>query len=425
MRWQVRPSGIAGEAAVPGDKSISHRALMLAALADGTSSIRGLGDGEDVASTVACLRALRVRIERSGDQVCVQGGALRPPSAPLDAGNSGTTMRLLSGILAGQPFDSVVTGDASLCRRPMGRIARPLMEMGTQVDTEDGHAPIRIRGGRLRAIRYRCDPPSAQVKSCVLLAGLFAEGSTSVWETVATRDHTERLMRATGIAVDAKEQTVAVHGPARPRAFDLCVPGDLSSAAFLLAGAAIAGVGDVTVRDVGLNPTRTGFLQVLRRMGCDLETSEEREEGGEPVGSIRVRPAPLTGVEIGADEAATMLDELPLVALLGTVAAGETRVTGAGELRVKESDRIATVAAELGRLGAAIEEQPDGFRVRGSRLQGTRVQSHGDHRVAMMLGLAGLIAAGETIVEGAEAAAVSFPCFGSTMRGLGGMIHDA
>lgn len=426
MKWLVRQSRLgSGALDVPGDKSISHRALMLAALAEGRSELRNLGPGADVGSTASCLAELGPKVAPLNGSVVVEGRPFTAPPDVLDAGNSGTTMRLLSGILAGQSFRSVLSGDDSLRRRPMLRVARPLEEMGARVSTVDGHAPIQISGGDLRGITYDMPVPSAQVKSCVLLAGLFAAGETTVRETLRTRDHTERMLRATGVAVVQDELSTSVRGGSRLRPFNLSVPGDFSSAAFLFAAAAL--FDGMTVRNVGVNPTRIAFLSVLERMGCRIEMSDVQERGGEPVAAITVMPGNLAGVDIGGGEAPEMLDELPLVALLAAVAHGETRVTGAAELRVKESDRIATIVAELGKLGADVSELPDGFVVHGRGLHGltgAECDSHADHRVAMTLTLAALLAKGETTVGGAESVGISYPSFDADLRSLGAKIDE-
>lgn len=424
MRWVIHPSSVSGHTTVPGDKSISHRALMLAALAEGSSTIGNLATGADVQSTTGCLDALGSNITRNNGTLIVSGGELRQ-SPPLDAGNSGTTMRLLSGILAGEPFESAVTGDASLRRRPMNRIVEPLELMGAEVESVAGHPPLRIHGGGLTGITYRTPIPSAQIKSCILLAALFADGETTVKEPSATRDHTERLMRHAGIPVETDEVGIHVKGPVLPQPFRLDVPGDVSSAAFFLTGAALTS-STLSVAGVGTNPTRMGFLSLLERMGCRVSVSDETDPGGEPLGVVTISPEELKGIEIGPEDVPGCIDELPVVALLGSRARGTTRVTGASELRVKESDRIGVVTQELRRLGADIRELPDGFVVRGpSRLRGTRCHSHGDHRIAMMLALAGLIAEGETVVEGAETADVSYPGFAEKLRSLGAAIDAA
>lgn len=425
MKWRVRPSTISGTTMVPGDKSISHRALMIAALANGTSSIGNVSAGEDVASTINCLRELGAEIDNRAGTATVRGGRMREPSEILDAGNSGTTARLLSGILAGQSFTSVVTGDDSLRSRPMDRIAEPLERMGARVETAEGRLPLRLQGGSLRGLAYRPSVPSAQVKSCVLLAGLFAEGQTRVAESTPTRDHTERLLRYAKVPMATNHSVATVTGGTLPSPFRIDVPGDISSAAFLLTASVITG-SPLTVREVGVNPTRTGFLCLLRRMGCQVTTAGESEQGGEPVADVSVFPARLRSIAIMEEEVPGCIDELPLVALLATAAHGTTTVRGAAELRAKESDRIAVVVRELHGLGADIRELPDGFVVQGPcRLTGRHCNSHGDHRIAMMLAVAGLMAEGETIVDGAEAAGVSYPTFAGTLKTLGADIHES
>ena len=345
MKWLVRPSELdIGMVSVPGDKSISHRGLMLSAIAAGRSEITNLAPGADVTLTASCLRALGADITGDVEKTVVHGGKLVEAPGYLDAGNSGTTMRLLSGILAGQPFVSTLTGDESLRSRPMRRIAEPLEQMGARVITRSGRAPIRIEGGELRGMTFEPEVPSAQVKSCILLAGLHASGWTLVREPVLTRDHTERMLRFAGISMTTKDHTVTVKGGQRPLPLRIAVPGDFSSAAFLLVAGTFAG--NVSVRSVGVNPTRTAFLRVLERMGCRLEVTGQTEQGGEPVATISVQPNDLRGTDIGPTQAPEMLDEMPLIALLGTVATGQTRVTGAAELRVKESDRISVVVAD-------------------------------------------------------------------------------
>jgi 3-phosphoshikimate 1-carboxyvinyltransferase len=414
---------LGGTLQVPGDKSIAHRALMLAALADGTSHIRNLPAGEDVHSTARCMRGLGAMVASwDGEARVVATGVLEQPAHDLDAGNSGTTMRLLAGILSGQTFHSCLDGDDSLRRRPMGRVIEPLSAMGATIRSDGGRAPLAIDGGDLRGIRYTLPVASAQVKSAILLAGLFADGSTEVIEPVPTRDHTERMLAAAGLSASQTRGSVVVEGGKRPSPLALTVPGDMSSAAFLLAGAALTG-GEVTVTHVGVNPTRTGFLNVLERMGAQIDITDERKEAGEPVAGVTVRGVCRRPVTVEAEEVPALIDELPLVALLATQAEGTSVVSGAAELRVKESDRIATVTAQLRRLGAEIEERPDGFAVRGPvRLVGAAVESGGDHRLAMLLAIAGCIASGETIVEGAESSAVSYPGFERALTGVDGEI---
>ena len=398
-----------GEVRLPGDKSISHRALILGAIADGTSSLRGLSQGEDVRSTAACLRALGVEVAEG--TVAGRGvGGLRQASGPLDCGNSGTTMRLLAGLLAAQEFTSELTGDASLRKRPMDRVVEPLSAMGA----EASWPPLRVGGrGPLRGIEYRPPFPSAQVKSAVLLAGLFADGVTEIVETVATRDHTERMLRAMGAPVTPKGNGICVERTARLRPLALAIPGDVSAASFwLVAGGLIAG-SRIRIRDVGLNPTRTGFVELLRRTGFGVTAGATSEAGGEPVGWLEVAGTrDLAPVNLVADGAAEMIDELPVLAVAATQLPGTTRIAGARELRVKESDRIAAMAEGLQAMGADITTLDDGWEISGpSRLEGARVRSYGDHRVAMALAVAGLLARGETTIEGAECAAISYPGF--------------
>jgi len=367
-------------------------------------------------------------MEASHGVTRVQGGCLAAASRALDAGNSGTTMRLLAGILAGQTFDSCIDGDGSLRRRPMGRIVKPLRLMGADIQDNGGYPPLTMRAAGLQAVSYRLPVASAQVKSCLLLAGLFAVGTTSVVEPVPSRDHTERMFAATGIEIEesteALDRVVSVAGGQRPHAFSLEVPGDISSAAFLFAAAALTG-SSVTVRGIGVNETRTGFLGVLERMGCELQIRNRRLSTGEPVADVQVSGDIRQPLTVDASEVPRLIDELPLVALLASAAEGETTVSGAGELRVKESDRIASVATELARMGVSVEERSDGFRVRGPQgLRGAHCTAGGDHRMAMLLAVAGLAASGTTTVEGAEAADVSFPGFAATMSGLGGAIAE-
>ncbi|MCA1614730.1 MAG: 3-phosphoshikimate 1-carboxyvinyltransferase [Acidobacteria bacterium] len=437
-----------GRLRVPGDKSVSHRAAMLAALAEGRTRIENFSSSADCASTLEALRGLGVGVERDGSVVVVEGvgrgdGAprFRPPPAPLDCGNSGTTMRLLAGLLAAQPFASVLTGDESLSARPMRRVIDPLGRMGARVESVEGHAPLRVEGRRpLGAIRYEMPVASAQVKSCVLLAGLGAEGRTEVVEPRAqTRDHTERMLRWFGVRVETRELAgeggaegaregsvegpgrvvVSLEGGARLTARDLTVPGDISSAAFPLAAAALLPGSELELESVGLNPTRAAVLETFRSLGLALEVTDAREESNEPAGRIRVRSVggltPAThgaGVIRGA-LVPQLIDELPALAVVGTRVEGGLEIREARELRVKESDRIAATVANLRAMGAEVEEFEDGLRVAGPvRLRGARLKSYGDHRIAMAFAVAALSAEGETEIEGAEeCVAVSFPEF--------------
>jgi 3-phosphoshikimate 1-carboxyvinyltransferase len=415
----VEPAAsVRGDLAVPGDKSVSHRALLIGAIADGESSVRGLGISEDVLATVGAVRALGVEVELDGADVRVRGRGLRglrSPHGPIDCGNAGTLLRLLAGILAGQDGRFELTGDESLSRRPLERIAEPLALMGAGVETEDGHAPLAVEGGRLRAIRYELPVASAQVKSAVLLAGLYAEdGPTVVAEPVATRDHTERMLEGAGARVGRKPGAPSVWPAERLRPLRLEVPGDFSSAApFLVAASALSG-SEVRLHGVGVNPTRTGFLTVLERMGARVSVFNRRSVGGEPVADLEVAAAELVGTTVAPEEVPLLVDELPLFALIAGMARGDSVVSGAAELRVKESDRIETVRNVLRPLGIRIETRHDGFRVRGvpSRPKGGGVvKAGGDHRIAMLAGVAGLVSREGVRVEGAECVAISFPDF--------------
>lgn len=413
-----------GTVRVPGDKSLSHRALILGALAEGASHVRGWLPAGDTLATLRCVQALGIAVERADATTLTVRGrgldGLRAPAAPLDCVNAGTAMRLLAGVLAGQPFASTLDGSEQLRRRPMRRITAPLRQMGAQIADTDGHAPLHIRPAALHGMVHTLPVASAQVKSGILLAGLFADGPTTVSEPGPARDHTERMLRAMGaqVEVDGFRVTLTPGAPLRP--LDLTVPGDPSSAAFVLAAALLAAEGDVRVTGVGVNPTRTGLLDILAAMGAAIVCEGERLEGGEPVADLRVRRAELRGTTVGGDLIVRAIDEFPVLMVLATQAAGETLVRDAAELRVKETDRIAVMAAELRKLGAEIEEHPDGFRVVGpQRLRGAVVQGHDDHRVAMALAVAGLAADGETVVEDAACAHDSFPGFVETMGALG------
>lgn len=417
--WRLRgPAPVAGSVRVPGDKSISHRALLLGAVAHGDSEIRGLLRGEDCRATMAALGAVGVEIVESPDgTVCVRGRGLdawTEPESILDAGNSGTTLRLLAGLLAGRPFCSLLTGDGSLRRRPMRRIVDPLRAMGATVlgRADGGFPPLAIRGGRLRGIAWPSPVASAQVKSAVLLAGLQAEGETSVTEPTLSRDHTEQMLRAFGLAPRRDGTTVTVAGGARLTGTAVRVPGDLSSAAFLLVAAAARGGAEIRVRGVGVNPTRTGLLDVLERMGAEVRREQPRLEGGEPVADLVVRGRRLRGVQIGADLIPRLIDEVPVLAVAAAVAEGETVISGAAELRLKEVDRLSAVAEELGRMGAAVSVSQDSLRIRGgAALRGAAVSSRGDHRMAMSLAVAALFADGETVIRDVACADTSFPGF--------------
>jgi 3-phosphoshikimate 1-carboxyvinyltransferase len=414
---EVAPAAaLRGAAAVPGDKSISHRALLLAALAEGESELRGLLRAGDTESTISVLRQLGAEIEDGGRVVVVRGvglRGLREAAEPLDCGNAGTLLRLVSGILAGHGGRFALVGDESLSRRPQERIAEPLRLMGARIETTDGHAPVSLDGGALRAIRYAPPVASAQVKSAVLLAAVNASGATTVVEPRPTRDHTELMLEAGGVRVRRRPTSVTVDPVGALRLGDVAVPGDFSSAAPFLVAAALVPGSELTVHDVGLNPRRTGLLDVLERMGARLTVYHRRRVGGEPIGDVEVRAGHLVATTVDADEVPLLVDELPLVALAAGMAHGETVVRGAEELRVKESDRIEAVTSGLRAVGVRIRERPDGFEVTGvpSRPRGGKVDSRGDHRIAMVGALAGLVSREGVEVEGAEAVSVSFPGF--------------
>jgi 3-phosphoshikimate 1-carboxyvinyltransferase len=413
----VRKAGrLEGEVRVPGDKSISHRALILGSLAEGWSRLRGLSNGADVQSTAACMRALDVEVEESAVRGMGLDG-LRKASGALDCGNSGTTMRLLAGLLAGQDFVSELRGDESLARRPMDRVVTPLREMGANADWP----PLRV-GGRvpLHGIEYRTPIASAQVKSAVLIAGLFAEGTTTVIEPVVTRDHTELMLGSMGAKVRVEGTRVAIEKADRLQPLDLEVPGDVSAASFWLVAGSLVPNSRIRIPGSGVNPTRTAFVEVLRRCGFHIETTQERLIAWEPVADLEVRSsADLQPLNVTGVMAAEMIDELLVLAVAATQLPGESVIAGARELHVKESDRIAAMAEGLAAMGADITAMDDGWTIKGpSRLEGTRVQSHGDHRVAMALAVAGLLAGGATEIEDAECVAISYPDFFDQLESL-------
>lgn len=422
-RVAVSPApSVTGVLRVPGDKSISHRYALLAAIADGRSTIAHYAPGADCASTLACVAALGATVTRTAAAdpsapplVAIDGRGVRglaPPAGSLDCGNSGSTMRMLAGVLAPHPFLSTLIGDASLSRRPMRRIIGPLTQMGAVITAAAGdRPPLAIRGGDLQAIRFAPDTPSAQVKSAVLLAGLQAIGETMVIEPASTRDHTERALRTFGAAVAVEGRRIAVQGGQRLAGCELQVPGDISSAAFMAVAAAALPGSDVTITHVGLNPSRAALLDVLRRFGADVEVRLDADWNGEPVGRLRIRHGAMRDLVIAPDEVPEVIDELPVLATLGAFG-GSVTVSGAGELRVKESDRIAELVAGLRAMGADAEERADGFQVRsGARLTGGTVHARHDHRLAMAFAVAGLGASGPTLIEGADAVAVSYPSF--------------
>jgi 3-phosphoshikimate 1-carboxyvinyltransferase len=425
-RYLARPvASVGGAIAVPGDKSISHRALMLGGIAEGTTRVSGFLASEDCLATLAALRALGVAIERpAATDVVVHGvglHGLQGSAAALDMGNAGTAIRLFMGLLAGQAFDSTLVGDASLMRRPMERVATPLRAMGARIDTAGGCPPVRIHGGqRLRAIDYVMPVASAQVKSAVLLAALQAEGRTSVREPAPTRDHTERMLQGFGVTVRRDGATVLLDGGQRLAATSIAVPGDFSSAAFfIVAGCLAAAPAGLLIRNVGVNPTRTGLIDLLRLMGADIGVTPGGEAGAEPVADLLVRRSTLRGIRVPEALVPLAIDEFPVFFIAAAAASGETLVSGAGELRVKESDRLAVMAAGLAAVGVECELLADGLRIRGGPVTGGRVDSHGDHRVAMAFAVASARARAPIEIHDVANVATSFPDFPAVARAAG------
>ena len=433
LRWTVPPAGaFDGEVKVPGDKSVSHRVVMLGSIANGVTEVGGFLEAEDTRATLGAMRALGVEVESDGaGSLRIRGrgrDGLRRPAAPLDLGNSGTGLRLLAGLLAGQSFDTTLVGDESLSRRPMRRIAEPLARMGARVETAPGGTPpLVVRGGRtLAGVRHRLEVPSAQVKSCLLLAGLYTGGRTCVVESAPTRDHTERMLVGFGYEVEPAQGGIAVVGGGELSGRNVAVPRDLSSAAFFLVGACIAPQGRIRLPGVGVNPTRDGVLRVLGRMGARVEVENRRDSGGEPVADLVATTSRLRGTEIDAPLVALGIDEIPVLLLAAARAQGVTVLRGAGELRVKESDRLAAMEEALRRLGAKVESRPDGMVVHGSAapFRAARVASRGDHRIAMTLALAGLAAHGPVEIDDCTNVATSFPGFASAVRGAGLAVEE-
>ena len=426
LRFMVGAGGsLKGKIRVPGDKSISHRAIMLGSIAEGLTEIKGFLEGEDSLATLKAFRAMGVEIEGPKDgRVLVRGvglHGLRAPSAALDLGNSGTSMRLLCGLLAGQSFDVEVHGDHSLMSRPMRRVTEPLAKMGAHIGTtERGTAPLIIKGGReLRGISYTIPVASAQVKSCLLLAGLYARGRTCVKEPAPTRDHTERMLSGMGYPLSREHGRVCVEGGGQLTATPVDVPADISSAAFFLVGASIAPGSDLLLEHVGVNPTRIGVLQILKLMGADIEMLNQREAGGEPVADLRVRSAPLRGIDIPLAQVPLAIDEFPVLFIAAACAQGRTRLSGAEELRVKESDRIQVMADGLQALGIQAEPTADGMIIQGGRIHGGRVGSGGDHRIAMSFAVAALRADGPIRVDDCANVNTSFPGFTELSSAIG------
>ena len=427
----ARPrASLRGSLRVPGDKSISHRSIMLGAIATGTTRVSGFLEGADAISTMNVFRALGVSIDGPHDgHVVVEGvglHGLRAPAGPLDCGNSGTSMRLLCGLLAGQGFETTLIGDASLSRRPMKRVTDPLARMGARIDTHDGRPPLQIHApaGRLHGVDYTLPVASAQVKSALMLAGLYAEGATRITEPAPTRDHTERMLSAFGIPVHVDGPTVTVHGGGTLVGTDIDVPADISSAAFFLVAGAIARDADLLLRHVGTNPTRTGVIEILRRMGADLTLEHPRTVGGEPVADLRIRSSSLSGIDVPPDLVPLAIDEFPVLFVAAACARGRTTVTGAEELRVKESDRIAVMADGLRRLGVEATATPDGIVIEGRgdaafAFDGGEVDSHGDHRPAMAFAMASLRASAPIRIRDTANVGTSFPNFVALAREAG------
>lgn len=416
---------LSGSIRVPGDKSISHRAVMLGALSEGLTEATGFLAGADCLSTIDCFRKLGIAVEQEATTVRIHGRGLHGLTASnetLYVGNSGTTMRLLSGILAGQAFSSVLDGDASIRKRPMGRVILPLREMGCDIrgTGEADTAPLRITGSRLSGIHYLSPVASAQVKSCVLLAGLYADAETSVTEPVLSRDHTERMLRGFGARVESVGTTARVQPEPKLSGQKLLVPGDISSAAYFIAAALLVPGSEVLIENVGINPTRDGILRVAEAMGGRIELRNRREASGEPVADLLVRSSELHGTEIGGALIPTLIDELPVIAVMASCATGDTVIHDAAELKVKESDRIDTVVSNLNRLGVAAEALPDGMLIHGGHLAGGSVESYQDHRIAMSFAVAALAADGPVEIGGAECVRISYPDFYRDLLGLAG-----
>jgi 3-phosphoshikimate 1-carboxyvinyltransferase len=450
VNLRVRPcQALRGAVTVPADKSISHRALLLGGIAEGVSTVRNWLPAADCQATLSAMRAMGVSVEQSSPtELHIHGVGLRglkPPATPIDCQRSGTTIRLLAGILAGQAFSITLDGDTGLRRRPMERVAIPLREMGAVVETRNGCPPLVVKGRNLHGIDYRLPVASAQVKSAILLAALYAEGPSTVRQPGPARDHTERMLMAQGADIELREDTITLTPGSQPlKPFSLTVPADFSSAAFPLVAALLVPNSDLVLEGIGINPTRTGLIDVLGDMGAELRRQNQAEQAGEPTADLVIRSAAtphaprapslgdgtamdnaLRGTQVGGQTVVRMIDEFPVLAVAATQAHGQTLVRDARELRLKETDRIGAVVAELRKLGASVAERDDGFSVDGpTRLRGARVHSHGDHRLAMALAVAGLIAEGETVVEGAEVMADSFPEFVGLMRKLGAELDE-
>jgi 3-phosphoshikimate 1-carboxyvinyltransferase len=433
LKLTVHPAacGLTGRVTPPGDKSVSHRAAIFGGLAEGTTYIEGFLEAEDTLATLGAMSSLGARVTRDGGRVQIEGGRLGAPSKPLDMGNSGTGMRLLTGALCGHPdlFGARVEliGDASLSRRPMQRIIEPLGAMGARIESREGHAPLVVEPRALKPLDRVLKVASAQVKSAILLAGLNAAGETRVSEPGVSRDHTERLLPAFGVAVERADCEARLSGPARLNAARITVPGDLSSAAFIIAAAALVPGSRVSIGPVGVNPTRDGFLRIVEQMAAgavQVHPIEDASAGAEPVAMLEISsPAQLVGTRIPAEWVPLAIDEFPLVMAMAAAGHGETVISGAGELRVKESDRLAVMSRQLERLGVDLEERPDGATVRGGRVRGGRVESEGDHRIAMSLAVLALVADGPVEIGGAEWIRTSYPAFAQHLESLGARLQ--
>ncbi len=431
VQFLARPGGcLSGTLRVPGDKSISHRSIMLGSLAEGVTRVSGFLEGEDSLATLRAFRSMGVRIEGpDAGRVIINGvgmHGLSAPAGPLDLGNSGTSMRLMAGLMAGQGLDLTLVGDESLSGRPMRRVTEPLARMGAQIETaEGGTAPLRLSpAGRLSGIDYLMPVASAQVKSCLLLAGMYADGETCVTEPAPTRDHTERMLQGFGYEVRREGSRICLTGGGRLSACDIDVPADISSAAFFLVGASIAEGSDLTLEHVGMNPTRDGVINILRMMGADIEVLNRREVGREPVADLRVRAARLKAIRIPGDQVPLAIDEFPVLFVAAACAEGETVLTGAEELRVKESDRIQVMADGLRALGVDATATADGIIIRGGAIGGGRVDSHGDHRIAMAFTMAALRAKGEIVIDDCANVDTSFPGFVERASGVGALVES-
>lgn len=425
MRLVVQPkNSLRGTIRVPGDKSISHRSIMFGALAQGTTTVKGFLRGADCLSTVACFKALGVEIEDLGETILVHGKGLQGLQEPkdiLDAGNSGTTTRLMLGILAGQKFYSVITGDPSIRKRPMGRVTKPLAQMGAKIYGRNDNtlAPLTVVPSTLAPIEYELPIASAQVKSAVLLAGLYADGITVVREPEKSRDHTERMLKGFGAELEVDGLAVKVKGGPKLEGQEIIVPGDISSAAFFLVAGAITKGSEIVIENVGLNPTRTGIIDILQTMGANLEILNQKEVAGEPIGDLRIKESNLKGITIGGEIIPRLIDEIPILAVAAAAAQGETIIKDAQELRVKETDRIKVMVEQLRKMGAEVEEREDGMIIQGGKpLKGALCHSSHDHRIAMSMAVAALIAQGETIIEEAQYIDISFPDFAGILDKL-------